>query len=217
MKNLALPEGALHVICVGAHPDDIEIGCGGTLLELLESRAETHLRWVVFTAKGKRREEAEAGARKFGAAAASCDLILHEFEDGFLPYHGEAVKRRFEELKKGPDPDLILTHWGGDFHQDHRLVSELCWNTFRDHLILEFEVPKYDGDFGRPNLYVALSRDRIDSKIAGLWQCFPSQREKDWFDEELFLSLARIRGMECRAPEGCAEAFFVRKATLAAS
>ncbi len=215
--NLGLGKGALKVLCLGAHPDDIEIGCGGTLLEMLGQGREIHLRWVVFAAGGARRAEARAGAETFGKKASSLQTVFHEFEDGFLPYEGEAVKRRFEELKNGANPDLILTHWSGDLHQDHRLVNELCLNTFRDHLILEFEIPKYDGDLGRPNFYLPLSRASMQAKVDGLKSCFPSQSKKDWFDEELFRGLARIRGMECRAKDGYAEAFYLRKARLSFS
>jgi len=214
MKNLGLGKEALNVLCLGAHPDDIEIGCGGTLLEMLKEERDIHLRWVVFAAGGARRPEARAGAETFGKNAASLETSFHGFEDGFLPYEGEAVKRKFEELKNGPDPDLIFTHWSGDLHQDHRVVNELCWNTFRDHLILEFEIPKYDGDLGRPSFFSPLSRSTMQAKVEGLKSCFPSQSEKDWFDEELFRGLARIRGMECRAEDGYAEAFYSRKACL---
>lgn len=214
MKHLELPKGPLKVLCLGAHPDDIEIGCGGTLLQVLGQRSEAQLFWVVFAAGGARRAEARAGAEAFGKSANRLRTVFHDFEDGFLPYEGEAVKRRFEELKGEVDPDLIFTHSREDLHQDHRLVNELCWNTFRDHLILEFEIPKYDGDLGRPNLFVPLDRATMDAKIESLLRCFPSQSKKHWFDEELFRGLARVRGMECRAEDGYAEGFSLRKGSL---
>ncbi len=215
MKHLDLPKGPLNVLCLGAHPDDIEIGSGGTLLQLLAQRSEVRLLWVVFAAGGARRAEAIAGAEAFGNGASALKTIFHDFRDGFLPYEGAAVKRCFEELKGEAEPDLIFTHTREDLHQDHRLVNELCWNTFRDQLILEFEIPKYDGDLGRPNLYAPLERATMDAKVENLLRCFPSQSKKDWFDEELFRGLARIRGMECRAEHGYAEGFTLRKAGLA--
>ncbi len=214
MKHLDLPKGPLKVLCLGAHPDDIEIGCGGTLLQMLAERHEVQLLWVVFAAGGARRAEALAGAESFGKDASSLRTIFHDFEDGFLPYAGESVKRCFEELKGEAEPDLIFTHTRDELHQDHRLVNELCWNTFRNHLVLEFEIPKYDGDLGRPNLYVPLQRATMDAKVEHLMRCFPSQSKKDWFDEELFRGLARVRGMECHARDGYAESFHLRKGGL---
>jgi LmbE family N-acetylglucosaminyl deacetylase len=217
MKTLELAgSGPLQLLCLGAHPDDIEIGCGGSLLRLLDERPGSELRWVVFTAKGARAAEARRGAERFTAEAAGVEIILHEFEDAFLSGAHAEVKRCFEELKGGPEPDLVFTHWEGDAHQDHRLLSELAGNTFRDHLVLEYEIPKYDGDLGRPNLYLPLSAAQLERKIEGLMEVYSTQRSKDWFDPEVFRGLARLRGMECRAPERYAEAFHLRKAVLTA-
>jgi len=214
MKNLHLDDGPLNILCLGAHPDDIEIGCGGTVLEILRKRKDVSVAWVVFAVSKERREEAECAAKHFLKEAAHTEISLHGFEDGYLPYTGGEVKRRFEELKQLPDPDVIFTHWSEDAHQDHRLVSELSWNTFRNHLILEYEIPKYDGDFGRTNAYVSLPGDVLDEKISIVMECHRTQRDKDWFDEDVFRGLARLRGMECHAPEGFAEAFHQRKAMI---
>ncbi len=200
----------LTVLCIGAHSDDIEIGCGGTLLYLKELRSRLKFHWVVFTAAGVRSREASKAAELF---TAGCDreIVLKDYKDGFLPYNGGDVKNDFEEIKRSVNPDLIFTHWRGDAHQDHRLLSELTWNTFRDHLILEYEVPKYDGDMGRPILFVPLNAPLYERKIEYLFQAFPSQQKKRWFDRETFLGLMRIRGMESNSPSGYAEAFHCRK------
>jgi LmbE family N-acetylglucosaminyl deacetylase len=203
-------EGPVNILCLGAHSDDIEIGCGATLLQLKRNCRDLRFHWVVFSAAGARGREAQKGAELF---TASCDreVILKEFRDGFLPYSGSAVKDCFEELKRGVDPDLIFTHWQGDAHQDHRIISELTWNTFRNHLILEYEIPKYDGDLGRPNLFMPLETPSCLEKVAHLFAAFESQRAKPWFERETFLGLMRIRGMESNSSSGYAEAFHVRK------
>jgi LmbE family N-acetylglucosaminyl deacetylase len=217
MKALVLPRPgeSLSVLCIGAHSDDIEIGAGGTILGWIASGVRLHVRWCVLSAMGPRALEARLSAACFLEGAASVDIQLAEFPDGFLPYRGGEVKTWMESLKSGPQPDLIFTHWRDDAHQDHREVSELTWNTFRDHLILEYEIPKWDGDLGQPNLYSALPTAILERKVALLLSGFATQRSKDWFEAEVFRGLARIRGMECRAPEGYAEGFFLRKARLA--
>ena len=199
------------LLCLGAHSDDIEVGCGGTVLRLLREVPGAEVHWVVLSAAGDREREARAGAERFLAGAGSREIILRDFRDGFLPYLGGTVKDFFEELKGRCAPDLVLTHFRGDFHQDHRLVGELTWNTFRDALILEYEVPKYDGDLGAPNAFVQLDAVTAREKVRHLLECFGSQRSKDWFTEEVFLSLLRLRGIECRAPERYAEGFYCRK------
>lgn len=209
---LAKPGETLRVLALGAHSDDIEIGAGGAILSLIAQGVRVEATWCVFTGEGVRAEEAEASARDFLAGAAKIDVALGGFRDGFLPYDGARVKEFAESLKARVTPDVIFTHWSGDAHQDHRLVSELTWNTFRDHLILEYEIPKWDGDVGRPNAYVELSDDVLARKIALLMQHFGTQRSKGWFDDETFRGLARLRGVECRARY--AEAFHVRKARL---
>jgi LmbE family N-acetylglucosaminyl deacetylase len=203
------------VLCLGAHSDDIEIGCGGTLLQLKKTLPQLTFHWVVFSAGGARGREANKAAELFTAGCQK-QLVLKEYRDGFLPYSGGAVKDFFEELKDQVNPDLIFTHWQGDAHQDHRVVSELTWNTFRNHLILEYEIPKYDGDMGRPNVFVPLESSMYQQKVNSLLEAFESQRSKPWFAPETFLGLMRIRGMESNAPSGYAEAFHARKLTIGA-
>jgi LmbE family N-acetylglucosaminyl deacetylase len=198
----------LRVLAIGSHADDIEIGCGGTLLRLAQEVETLELHWVVLSAEGERADEARAGAAAFGAEAE-----VLGFRDAFFRYGGE-VKEFFEELKGRVEPDLVFTHHDADRHQDHRLVAELTWNTFRDHLILEYEIPKYDGDLGAPNVFFQLPEDVARRKVELLLDSFPSQREKRWFTEDLFMGLMRLRGMECNAPSGLAEAFYARKLSL---
>lgn len=204
---------ALHILCLGAHSDDIEIGCGATVLQLKKKFEKVKFTWVVFSAVGTRGLEAQKGAELF-TAGCEAEVTLKTFRDGFLPYSGSAVKDFFEELKGGVSPDLIFTHWQGDAHQDHGLISELTWNTFRDHLILEYEIPKYDGDIGRPNLFLPLDAPSYQQKVEYLFMAFKSQARKAWFDRETFLGLMRIRGMESNSPTGYAEAFHARKLVM---
>ena len=199
------------VLVVGCHSDDVEIGCGGTILALTRAHPGVEITWVVLSAAEARAEEATASAEAFAAAAGSLDLRVHGFSDAFLPYDGEAVKEAFESLKP-IDPDLVLTHTRFDLHQDHRLACELTWNTFRDHLILEYEIPKYDGDLGTPNVFVSLDDDLVDEKLRLLREHHPSQGGKHWFDDELFRGLLRLRGME--SATRYAEAFTCRKLSL---
>ena len=204
----------LRVLALGAHADDIEIGCGGTVLDLVGQDRVAAATWVVFSGSEERAAEAQSSAAAFLDGVAERTVSVHGFRDGFLPYEGAAVKDVFERLKHEVDPDLVLTHRGGDAHQDHRLVSELTWNTFRDHLILEYEIPKYDGDLGRPNLFVPLGEPAYRRKIELLQKGFPSQQGKAWFTEDTFLALMRLRGMEANAPSRHAEGFFCRKLVL---
>jgi LmbE family N-acetylglucosaminyl deacetylase len=201
------------VLCLGAHSDDIEIGCGGTLLYLQSTLPHVRFHWVVFCAAGARGEEATKAVELF---TPGCDkeLVLKAYRDGFLPYSGSDVKDFFEEMKGRVNPDLIFTHWHGDAHQDHRLLSELTWNTFRNHFILEYEIPKYDGDMGRPNVFVPLEEPLCERKIDYLFKAFESQRSKRWFDRATFMGLMRIRGMESNSPSGYAEGFHGRKLVL---
>jgi LmbE family N-acetylglucosaminyl deacetylase len=202
--------GRLRLLALGAHADDIEIGCGGTLLRLATER-ELEVLWVVFCSTPPRAEEARASAARFVRGARSSTVLVGAHRDGFLPYEGGGIKDEFEELKGKFQPDVVLTHSRDDRHQDHRLVSELTWNTWRDHLILEYEIPKYDGDFGAPNLFAPLPAALLETKIEHLLASFPSQATKAWFSPDLFRAVARIRGMECNAPERVAEAFYCRK------
>jgi LmbE family N-acetylglucosaminyl deacetylase len=199
------------VLAIGCHADDIEIGCGGTLLALTRARPDLHVTWVILAAQGERESEARAAAEAFLSAVETPDIRVHRFRDGFLPYEGAAAKDVFEEFKS-VEPDLVLTHTRTDLHQDHRLACELTWNTFRDHLVLEYEIPKYDGDIGAPNVYVSLERDVVIEKLSLLQEHYASQSAKHWFDEELFRSLMRIRGME--SGSRYAEAFVARKLRL---
>ena len=204
------------VLAIGCHADDVEIGCGGTLLALTRDHPEIEVTWVVLGAEGERAAEARASAEAFLANAARAEVMVHGFRDAYMPYYGESVKEAFEELKR-VEPDLVLTHTRADLHQDHRLASELTWNTFRDHLVLEYEIPKVDGDLGTPNLFVPVSREVAREKVDRLVATFASQRDKHWFDAEVFLGLMRLRGMECRSPTGFAEGFFARKVPVTLS
>ena len=206
------PGVPLRVLVVGAHADDIEIGCGGTILRLAAERRGLEVRWVVFAATPERAAEARESAAAFLEGVPAIEVIVRDYRDGFLPYSGAAVKDEFEALKRGFSPDLVLTHYRDDRHQDHRLISELTWNTWRDHLILEYEIPKYDGDFGSPNFFAILPAQTLDRKIDLLLRHFRSQAGKPWFTADLFRSVARIRGMEVAAPAGFAEGFYCRKA-----
>lgn len=212
--SLARPGETLSVLCLGAHSDDIEIGAGGTILGWIASGMRLDIRWCVLSATGPRAAEAEASARAFLAGAASSKIELGEFKDSFFPYQGADIKAWLTGVKAEVEPDVILTHARNDAHQDHREVCQLTWNLFRDHLVLEYEIPKWDGDLSRPHVYMPLTSAILERKIELLLTHFGSQRSKDWFDAETFTGLARLRGMECRAREGYAEAFVLRKATL---
>jgi LmbE family N-acetylglucosaminyl deacetylase len=213
MKHLGLagPGERLSVLCIGAHADDIEIGAGATILGWIERGVRLDAYWAVLSAIGPRADEARASARQFLANAARAAIELAAFKDGFFPYQGDEIKTWFEALRGRTSPDVVLCHWRHDAHQDHREVSRLTWNTFRDHAILEYEIPKWDGDTGQPNVYLPATKALMERKTRLLRDHFGSQRSKDWFDCEMFMGLARLRGMECRAPEGFAEAFHARK------
>jgi LmbE family N-acetylglucosaminyl deacetylase len=217
MHALSLGAGTRieRMLAIGAHADDIEIGCGGTVLQLAEMHPDAEMLWLVLSADGVRADEAHRSALEFTAGFASSRIVVESFRDGFFPYDGGAVKERFEALKHEISPDLIFTHRSGDRHQDHRLVCELTWNTFRDHLILEYEIPKYDGDLGAPNLFVHLSDGIAQRKVDAILTHFATQRDKHWFSEDLFHGLMRIRGMESNSPARRAEAFYCRKVVMA--
>jgi len=217
MRSLTLNHDGtspLQILCVGAHSDDIEIGCGGTILRLAEQYPNCVVHWVVLNAVGPRAEEARRGAALFAGKNAIQDIVLKTFQDGFMPFVGGEVKAVFEDLKGKVSPDIIFTHNRGDSHQDHRLVAELTWNTFRDHLILEYEIPKYDGDLGQPSVFVPLEDEVCQRKVRYITETFRSQHPKRWFTESTFLALMRLRGVECNAPSGYAEAFYSRKLVL---
>jgi len=212
--QFASPGDRLSVLCLGAHSDDIEIGTGATLLSMMDRGIHLEVHWCVLSGVGEREREAKASAADFLSKAASAQIEVMPFKDGFFPEQGDAIKSWFEMLKARTNPDLILTHYRDDAHQDHRQVCRLTWNTFRDHCVLEYEIPKWDGDLGQPNLYIPVSAEVLQRKIELLNLHFGSQRSKQWFDSAVFLGLARLRGMECRAPEHYAEAFFARKLTV---
>lgn len=201
----------LNILCLGAHCDDIEIGCGGTLLKLIGEYPVNRLKWVVFASDETRKQEALRSAEAFLEGVENREVAVLSYRDAFLPASAVEIKEYFEEIKKAFAPDLVFTHYRHDRHQDHRLLSDLAWNTFRGHLILEYEIPKYDGDLGAPNCFAHLTEEQVGRKVGILLECFASQKEKHWFDKETFLALLRIRGMESASPTRYAEAFHLRK------
>ena len=217
MLELNLPsplETPLRVLCLGAHCDDIEIGCGGTILTLIDRFADVSVDWCVFSSTAERAIEARRSAEIFLEGAEESKIVVKSYRDGFFPFDGGQIKDDFEALKSLPRPDLILTHCRDDRHQDHRVISDLTWNTYRDHLILEYEIPKYDGDLGQPNLFVPLQEEVCSKKIETILASYPSQGKKNWFDDLTFQSLLRLRGVESNSPSRFAEAFYCRKAVL---
>ena len=207
-------EGPATVLCLGAHCDDIEIGCGGAVLRLLDRYPQAKIWWIVFSGNDLREQEARASAGDFLKAAQDPQVMIKRFRNGFFPSVMADIKEFFEELKGQVSPDLIFTHFRDDLHQDHRTIAELTWNTFRDHMILEYEIPKYDGGLGSPNVFVPLDDAHRMAKVQSLMSRFASQRDKPWFTPETFDGLARLRGVECNAPSGYAEAFYCRKAVF---
>jgi LmbE family N-acetylglucosaminyl deacetylase len=203
-----------NILCLGAHSDDIEIGCGGTLLKLARDYSGLNVFWVVFSAGGGRSREARLSAKTFLKGVARKRIVVKQFRSSFFPFQGVRIKNYFEQLKRSFQPDLVFTHYRDDRHQDHRLLSDLTWNTFRNHLILEYEIPKYDGDLGVPNLFVRLDEDLCRKKVENLCGFFQTQRNKHWFTEDTFLALLRLRGIESVAPGKYAEAFYCRKIAL---
>lgn len=216
MRSLGLAREGEHLslLCLGAHSDDIEIGAGGTILSLIAQGVRLSVDWCVLSAAGPRAAEARASAQAFLAGAEQARIEVADFEDSYFPEQLRAIKQWLIELRGRAAPDLVLTHARADAHQDHRVVNQLTWNLFRDHLVLEYEIPKWDGDLGRPNVFVPLTSETMERKLALLREHFGTQRSKDWFDRGTFQGLARLRGMECRAPEQHAEAFFARKLRL---
>jgi len=201
----------IKILCLGAHSDDIEIGCGGTILRLIDEYTNVKIHWVILGTTGVRTEEAVKSAKVILRDINDQKITVKGFRDGFFPYHGEAIKEYFEQLKNDMNPDIIFTHYRQDLHQDHRLISDLTWNTFRNHLILEYEIPKYDGDFGSPNFFVHLNKEICQRKIFHLLSSFKTQRDKHWFTDETFWALLRLRGVESKSPGKYAEAFYCRK------
>jgi LmbE family N-acetylglucosaminyl deacetylase len=201
------------ILCLGAHSDDIEIGCGGTLLKLTDEQPGLEVMWVVFSAEGVRHAEATASAKAFLKKTGKAQIIVKDFRGSYFPFQGEQIKSFFETLKPF-QPDVVFTHYRDDRHQDHRVLSDLAWNTFRSHVILEYEIPKFDGDFGSPNVFVPVTRAQLQRKGRLLMTHFKSQSTKHWFTNELFLATPRIRGMECASPTQYAEAYYSRKMML---
>jgi LmbE family N-acetylglucosaminyl deacetylase len=208
------PSTPLRIFCLGAHSDDIEIGCGGTMLHLLSRYSNLEVVWVVFSSGREREREARASAALFLKHANRPEVIVRNFRDGFFPYEGAEIKTFFETLKKDVDPDLIFTHYRNDRHQDHRTISDLTWNTWRRHLILEYEIPKYDGDLGSPNCFVPLEQPICERKIKYICDVFQTQSNKAWLTDDTFQAMLRLRGVECGAPDKYAEAFYCRKMVL---
>ncbi len=207
-------EGPLRILCIGAHCDDIDIGCGATQLRILSERKRVEVTWVVLCSNALRVRELKASARKFLRGAARSEVLTGGLRDGYLPADWRAAKELIAGLKQRADPHVVFTHFGRDAHQDHRVVAELTWNTFRNHTILEYEIPKYDGDLSAPNFYVPVSRTQLRRKVSSLMSAYPTQHAKDWFTADTFTGLARVRGIECHAESGFAEAFYARKVVL---
>jgi LmbE family N-acetylglucosaminyl deacetylase len=205
---------SLRLLCLGAHSDDIEIGCGGTILRIAAEVPGVVVRWIVFSGDERRGTEARNSAAAVLEHVSEKHIEVLGFRDGYFPSQSADVKDYFETVKRDFDPSLILTHWQNDAHQDHRLLAELTFNTFRNHLVLEYEIPKYDGDLGNPNFFVPLARAQLQRKIDTISHHFVSQRGRSWFVNETFVAMARLRGIGCNAPEGVAEAFYVRKIVL---
>jgi LmbE family N-acetylglucosaminyl deacetylase len=196
---------------LGAHCDDIEIGCGGTLQRLVRDNPGLAIVWVTFSGNDVREAETRAAAARLARGAREVRVIVHRFRTSYFPWAGAEIKDGFEALKGESAPDIVFTHARHDLHQDHRVINELTWNTFRNHLILEYEIPKYDGDMGAPNVFMPLDAADCEAKVAALLECFSSEAGKHWFSRETFMGLMRLRGMECNAPSGYAEAFYCRK------
>jgi LmbE family N-acetylglucosaminyl deacetylase len=213
MTSLRL-DGVKRLLCLGAHSDDIEIGCGATILRLIQEQPGLQVYWLVFSARGRRAREAKQSAGEFLRGVRSRWIRTMSFRESYFPSEWPAIKDAFEQVKREFEPDLVLTQYREDRHQDHRVLSDLAWNTFRNHLVLEYEVPKYDGDLGVPNVYIPMPRELCERKVAALLRHFQSQTNKHWFTADTFWALLRLRGIECAAPGGFAEAFYGRKLWL---
>jgi len=201
------------VLLLGAHCDDIEIGCAATIARWVRDYPQLEFYWVVLSSNPVREREARRSAELL-LTGATKTIVIRQFRNGYFPYVGAEIKDYFEQLKQAINPSIVFTHYGQDNHQDHRLVSELTWNTFRDHLILEYEIPKYDGGMGSPNVFIPANDEDRERKINVLMDCFSSEHNKRWFTPETFNGLMRLRGVECNAPSGYAEAFYCRKIML---
>ena len=199
------------ILCLGAHSDDIEIGCGGTILRFIEEVPKAQFRWIVFSGNKIRNKEALHSASIFLNKIQTKQIVVHNFRESYFPFIGDKIKDCFEEIKKDFSPDIILTHYLRDAHQDHELISKLTWNTFRNHFIMEYEIPKYEGDLCTPNFFVHLDKSFVQRKIDYLYEAFQTQKKKMWFSEESFRSLMRLRGLESNSLTTYSEAFYCRK------
>jgi LmbE family N-acetylglucosaminyl deacetylase len=202
------------ILCLGAHCDDIEIGCGGTLIQLRDRYPQLRFDWVIFSGDAGREKESRAAAGALLGAGRNVTVEVCRFRGSYFPYCGADIKDAFEAVRSRVAPDLIFTHYLADRHQDHRVIAELTWNTFRSHAILEYEIPKYEGDLAQPGVYCPLPEATVELKIGTLLECFPSQRGRQWFDADLFRGHLRLRGIECNSPTRYAEAFHARKLVL---
>jgi LmbE family N-acetylglucosaminyl deacetylase len=209
-----VPQNLRRILALGCHADDIEIGVGGTLLRLLAEHAGLHVTWVVMSAAGERRAEAQASAEQFLERAGSREIIIADFRDRFFPFQAEAIKEFLHQVADKTQPDLVFTHRLEDRHQDHRTVAEFTWHALRNHLVCEYEIPKYEGDLGQPNLFVPLAREVCERKIAITHESFASQRDKPWFTPDTFWALLRLRGLECNSPTRFAEGLYCRKMVM---
>jgi LmbE family N-acetylglucosaminyl deacetylase len=214
VKLEKLEKSPLTLLCLGAHSDDIEIGCGGGIIRFVDQHPDAQVHWIVLSASQGRESEAQASAELFLEKAKCKNVVVKDFRDSFFPYIGGDIKKYFEELKKTVSPHIIFTHYRNDLHQDHRLVSELTWNTFRNHLILEYEIIKYDGDLGTPNIFIHLDAETCSKKAEYIMRVFKSQGDRSWFTEDAFMSIMRIRGIESNSPHKYAEGFYCRKIVL---
>lgn len=212
--SIDFPSPRPTILLLGAHCDDIEIGCGGTIMRLVKRYPDARFLWVTFSADNEREAETRRAAELLLQGAGMTEIIIERFRGSYFPYCGPELKDRFEALKRFA-PDLVLTHYRSDLHQDHRLINELTWNTFRNHGVLEYEIPKFDGDIGVPNTFVPITRAELLRKCEILMTCFTSQHGRSWFTPDTFQAIARLRGIECNAPEGFAEAFYARKTCIA--
>lgn len=202
------------ILCLGAHSDDIEIGAGGTILRLIEQNPKVEIHWVVFGGDSQRQTEARRSGEEFLSGIERKHIVTHSFRDAFFPSQLEVIKESFEQIKHAFQPDLIFTHYRDDLHQDHRIINQLTWNTFRNHAVLEYEIVKFDGDLGHPNVFVPISNAIVEKKTSHLLEHFATQRGKQWYDAETFRAYLRIRGIECNSPTRYAEAFHGRKIVL---
>lgn len=214
LKKLFVNNQPLRILALGAHCDDIEIGAGGALLSLIQDHNIESVHWIVFSSNEIRKIEAQQSATNFLSGVKSTYIDIKNFRNGHFPYVGAEIKDYFEEIKKKYEPNLIFTHYRNDRHQDHKTISDLTWNTFRNHMILEYEIPKYDGDIGNPNFFIPVSTEHKNMKVTNLLKYFPSQHDKQWFTKETFVAIMKLRGIESNAQEDYAEAFYARKLVL---